>query len=173
MTNLKQIIKEKRIELSKRSKTIRGKYTALVSSKDFVRLNKFVWSRTYEGYAKRVGEEKLIYMHWDVIGKPPKGMCVDHINNNKLDNRRENLRFVTPSQNNWNKNKLKNNKSGFIGVSWHKSSKKWQAQIRANRRHFYLGTFENPEDASKAYNIARKIHQPDLSATLEDLEEKI
>jgi len=79
---------------------------------------------------------------------------VDHINQIKHDNRIENLRLATNSQNNSNRPKRKDNKSGFKGVSWHKLKKKWQAFITHNNKTIYLGCFTTPELAHDAYIAA-------------------
>lgn len=78
--------------------------------------------------------------------KPPKGTHVDHINGDKLDNRRANLRVVSPSQNQANRHRLnKNNTSGVRGVT--RRGSRWIAQIMVDRRALYLGTFATPEEA--------------------------
>ena len=79
-------------------------------------------------------------------GKP----FVDHINNNTLDNRTENLRWATPTQNNFNSKISKNNTSGVKGVSYHKRDNKWIARIKINGKQTHLGSFDNKEDAIKA-----------------------
>jgi hypothetical protein len=84
---------------------------------------------------------------------------IDHINGDKLDNRWANLRLATPTQNNANAVARKRNSSGFKGVTWHSRNRKWQAQIAANGRHFYLGQFETAEAAAEAYQqAAARLH---------------
>jgi hypothetical protein len=80
-----------------------------------------------------------------------RGELVDHINRNTLDNRRENLRLATQSQNQANRGKPSNNTSGYKGVRWHKTAKKWVAQIKFKKLYFYLGSFDKPEEAYAAY----------------------
>lgn len=75
----------------------------------------------------------------------------DHINLDKLDNRRGNLRLATRTQNKANSPKYSNNKSGYKGVSWSNSNKKWHAQIRNNNKVINLGFFDDPKDAYEAY----------------------
>lgn len=79
---------------------------------------------------------------------------VDHINLNKLDNRRENLRLATRINNGTNRAIQSNNTSGYKGVSWSKSSKKWQVSIRIGGVQTHLGFYENIEEAAKIYNAA-------------------
>ena len=90
---------------------------------------------------------------------PPKGLVVDHINGNTLDNRRSNLRVCTQSQNLMNSKKPSNNKSGFKGISWHKSSKSWQVYITANKKRIIGGYFKCRLLASlKREELTRKHH---------------
>ena len=91
-------------------------------------------------------------MHWDIIGKPRNKFETDHINGDRLDNRKINLRICTRSQNNMNKGIQKNNNSGFKGVVFFKG--KWMAHIQINNRNIYLGVFDNIKDAAQAYNEA-------------------
>jgi len=81
---------------------------------------------------------------------------LDHINRIKTDNRLENLRDVSQSENQWNRDKYKNNTSGFAGVCWHKHSKKWAAQISAFGRGKCLGYFDTLEAANAAYVAAKE-----------------
>ena len=120
------------------------------------------WHLNSEGYA--VGYEgsefgdKRIRMH-RVVVSAPDGMEVDHINGDKLDNRRENLRICTHAQNTLNQGIRNDNKSGFKGVFWDKQSGKYRAQIRANKQTFYLGWFDDAEQAARAYDEkARELH---------------
>lgn len=84
----------------------------------------------------------------------------DYINRNKLDNRKENLRFCNYSQNIANSNIQKRSLSGYKGVSYHKSTGKWRARIRKDRKEFYLGIFDTPKQAALIYNIAaEKLHK--------------
>lgn len=73
----------------------------------------------------------------------------DHINKNPLDNRRNNLRAATISQNGMNSNIQTNNTSGITGVCWHKSKEKWTAYIYLNKHHINLGYFSNFSEAVK------------------------
>lgn len=79
---------------------------------------------------------------------------IDHINGDKSDNRPENLREASRSQNQHNRDKQSNNKSGFKGVHWSRQRRKWMATIMVDRKLHYLGLFEKAEDASDAYQKA-------------------
>ena len=95
----------------------------------------------------------IFLMHYGYLPK-----FIDHIDGNPSNNRIENLREVTASQNCWNQ-KYKGSASGVKGVTWNKQDKRWQSQIRANGKKFYLGKFVNLDDAIVAYkNAAKKLH---------------
>ena len=84
---------------------------------------------------------------------------LDHINGNKLDNRIENLRPATKSQNNQNKRLYSNNTSGVKGVCWHKRIKKWQVNVRVNGKQKSFGFFDDIELAELVASEARnKLH---------------
>lgn len=77
------------------------------------------------------------------------GLLVDHIDGNKLNNNLSNLQLVTNRKN--SSKDRKNKTSKFTGVSWHKQSNKWLAQVRRNNKVEYLGVFEKEEEAAIAY----------------------
>ena len=85
---------------------------------------------------------------------PKEPLQIDHINRNKLDNRIGNLRVVTPSQNMYNIGMISSNSSGYRGVTQERS--KFLALIRYQGVSKRLGLFDTPEEASEAYNLARK-----------------
>jgi len=85
------------------------------------------------------------------IENPNDYNCIDHINQNKLDNRLENLRWITKSGNCRNKTIRKSNKSGYRGVCWNKQQQKWWARINIDKKEVFLGCYDNPEEASKIY----------------------
>ena len=87
-------------------------------------------------------------------GKP----CVDHINGNRFDNSKENLRWVTIRENGMNQVKHKNSISIYKGVSFKKQNKLFRAHISINGRLTHLGYFKNEIDAAKAYNEAAALH---------------
>ena len=82
-------------------------------------------------------------------GRMPEGE-IDHINQDKQDNRLINLRDVPKSINQRNGTRKSNNTSGIPGVTWHKQSKKWCAQAGIDGKHHHLGLFERIEDAESA-----------------------
>lgn len=84
------------------------------------------------------------------ILNPDNKSCIDHINSIKIDNRIDNIRWATGTENNQNQKIRKDNTSGTKGVYWNKRDKKWIAQIYIDKKKVNLGSFDNIEDAIKA-----------------------
>lgn len=131
-------------------------YVALVDDEDFDFLLGFSW------YAKKASGRKgsqYYPTNWKVgkmhrlIMNCPKGMQVDHINHNPMDNRKCNLRIriCTIKENLRNRRRKPKSSSRFLGV--HPSGRKWYATIGVDYKHIYLGTFETQEEAAKAYDL--------------------
>jgi hypothetical protein len=89
-----------------------------------------------------------------VILNCPEGMTVDHINGNTMDNRRSNLRLATQSQNQMNRGSCRGSSSQYKGVSHHKLTGKFTAQIRVDGKKRHLGLFASEEEAARAYDVA-------------------
>jgi hypothetical protein len=106
------------------------------------------------------GKSPVVYMHREILAAH-KGFDVDHKDRNRLNNTRTNLRIATRSQNSANSDSSTRKRaaraSRFKGVFWHNMNGKWCAQITANQKHRYLGSFHNEEDAAKAYDSAARI----------------
>lgn len=134
----------------------KGKF-AVVDDEDYEVLSCYKWSAsTGKGkkwYAVRMGDYKLILMHRQIMN-PPKGLEVDHIDSDGLNNARNNLRVVTHRQNIMGKKKHKNTASKYRGVIWNKSRNRWNAQIKVNYKGIYLGSSKIQEEAAKMYDIA-------------------
>ena len=92
------------------------------------------------------------YLHHLIMGNT-EGMEVDHINLNRLDNRRANLRIVTHQQNQCNQPLQKNNTSGVSGVSFYPPRKKFRARIKASQHDIHLGYYKTFEEAVQARNV--------------------
>lgn len=129
---------------------------ALVDDEDYERINAHKW-HVSSGYAvRRIAPlAPTIRMHREVLSAP-ENMQVDHINRNRLDNRRSNLRIATKAENLRNKVIYQNNKSGYRGVCWKTRDKKWAAQININQKRKHLGFFSSAEEAARAYDKAAK-----------------
>ena len=94
---------------------------------------------------------------------------IDHLNGNRSDNRFANLRDVSGSMNSQNQVRAqKNSTSGFLGVSLHKASKRWKAQIMANGQSQHIGYFKSAEEAHAAYLAAKlRFHLGDIRHLME------
>jgi len=88
---------------------------------------------------------------------------VDHCDTNKLNNLAINLRAATPSQNQHNAGLRKNNTSGVKGVCWCKTNKRWVAHIRKHRESFFVGYFEDIEEAKTAIKNFRVVLHGDFA----------
>lgn len=93
---------------------------------------------------------KSVRLHRVIHPEVPKGMVVDHINRNKLDNRRCNLRVVTQRENCHNSSLRSTNKSGVTGVFLDKRVGRWRAQIYHGGKVIHVGIFDCFDDAVKA-----------------------
>lgn len=140
---------------------------AIVSQEDFEYLNQWKWSLHSGGYAVRReylgikdGKEvsRYILMHREIL-KPNDNQEVDHINHNRLDNRRENLRLCDRSENLANNSIRKDNTSGVRGVYWFKPYKKWKVSLTFRGKEYHIGYFTDKEAAIEAKKKAVvKIH---------------
>lgn len=133
------------IRLYKDNKEIKEK--AIIDTDSATMVMNHKWSLTSRGYV--INWTKRLFLHHLVIGRNVN-MVVDHINRNKLDNRRSNLRHVPQRINCLNCKISKNSKSGINGVYFRKDIKKWCAQIKIKYKSINIGCFNNLEDAKKA-----------------------
>ena len=141
--------------MTKKIPLTQGK-VALVDDDDFEWINQWKWYCSHDYAARPYGKwphQHKIWMHRE-INHTPDGYETDHINNNSLDNRRSNLRTCKHSENVKNRSLGRDNTSKYKGVTWHKASKKWAAQIGAHNLHFHLGLFSTAGEAAKAYDEA-------------------
>lgn len=112
---------------------------------DYNKIKTICWSENSEGYlVGRSGElNKVVKLHQLVLN----AKHIDHINHNKLDNRKENLRLSNDQLNSRNRITPKNNKVGCKGVCWKTREKKWRAYITHNGKHIELGMYDNLTEA--------------------------
>lgn len=134
--------------------------SVLVDSDIYNELAKHKWFITKLGYACRRkmvnGERYMIYLH-RVVANTPDDKETDHINRNKLDNRRSNLRVCNRTQNNHNKDTW--GKSGYKNIYWNNLNNNWRVKICTNgKQNVYQASFNNLEDAITARNKNLKIY---------------
>lgn len=137
--------------------------TTLVDDEDYERLSKYKWfllgSRKvlYVMRNKRDGKRKyLIRMHREILGLTSgDGNIVDHINLNRRDNRKTNLRIVSKMINRYNCKMRSDNTSGFRGVHYRKRGNciRWQASICKQSKQIHIGYFSTDILAAKAYDM--------------------
>ena len=134
----------------------RGK-VALVDDEDFERVSAYKWCYMTAGYAARGRDWGMVYLHRFILNAP-KGKHVDHVNGDKLDNRRSNLRTCTHLQNRQNSKHYASNTSGHKGVAFDKTTGNWKAYINIDGKTVHLGRFPTAESAAEYRNaVAEKV----------------
>ncbi len=138
----------------RRIKLTWGKW-AIVDAADYERLRSYKWLAVEMGrcwYGRTLKRDgRPLAMH-RLIMDAPKGLMVDHIDHNGLNNRKSNLRLCTRKQNRRNRRPNLGGSSKYKGVCWCKSSKKFRAAISHNKKRIYLGYFHDEVEAAKAYD---------------------
>lgn len=134
---------------------------SIVDAEDANWLSSIMWTKHTQGYAiKSFGRytRLRLKMATEIINRydlAVAGKVIDHINRNPLDNRKRNLRLVTPSENSANRDIDHNNTSKYRGVTANRSfASPWSAQITKNFIHHHLGVFGTEIEAAYAYNKA-------------------
>jgi hypothetical protein len=119
------------------------------------------------GYLKTLINRKPFRLHRIIFmmhhGYLPE--FIDHIDGNPANNRIENLRPATASQNNLNRGKHKRNTSGYKGVTWVATAGRYSARIAIGQKRLFLGYFDDPKEAHQAYCESAKQHQPQYVRT--------
>lgn len=124
---------------------------ALVSVEDAELVLARGWSVTpFDAVQASVGG-KVTWLHHFIMGKPLAGV-VDHINGNRLDNRRSNLRFATVAQNAHNGSSHTGASSRYKGVSWYAPQSNWRARICLYGKIRFIGYFASETEAARAYD---------------------
>lgn len=120
-------------------------YYLKISPKDFKLVGEYRWYYK-DGYAVTSINYKRVKMHHLILGKPPGGKVTDHINGDRMDNRRSNLRFVTSIQNSFN--------TRPVGVR--KRGKSWEANICYKGRKEFKGSFKTKKEALEWRNYRKE-----------------
>lgn len=169
----------------KEIKLTQGQY-AIVDDDDFERVSKYKWCAKRNDRIKRIefyathafiidNRVKNVSLHQFVIGNTPNGYCIDHINGNTLDNRKENLRFVTRQQNSLNRKSHFNSSSKYRCISLFKRTGKYEVQINIKQNNTKLGYYWSEFIAANVADVASILYHKEfgtlnfpLSNTLRD-----
>lgn len=126
----------------------------LIDKEDIEKVNKYKWwISNSNGYifADSRGEENpyRLSLHRYILNVDDREILVDHINRNRLDNRKCNLRKTSPTGNSINRSIQSNNKSGVIGVSWHKKNNTWEIRLKLYGKKLCIGYSKDLEEATR------------------------
>lgn len=155
---------DRKIPLRRRDGSLRG--FAVVDAEDYDWLNQWRWFMDNNGYAVRqirvaVGRQHPMPMHRQILGlEIGDARQGDHLNRERLDNRRSNLRIVTKGANAQNRNRSRGGTSKYRGVCWNARVGKFYAYARLNYKLHHLGVFEDEKDAAEAAASFRREHMP-------------
>lgn len=141
-------------------------YVALIDEPDTERVLQFPWHAMVNkntAYARRTlnwvnGRRPAMLLHRFILGVEDPDVHVDHIDGNGLNNRRENLRECTRTQNLGNSRLAAHSRTGLKGVTYHRRHRRYYARICVDGERRYLGNFGTAEDAHQAYREAAIAH---------------
>ena len=148
-----------------------GRFESLISTRHLKKLISYpvLWTVIYNSHIKQFyckcfvrgnSNVKTVPLH-RFITDAPKGLVVDHINHDTLDNRDENLRIITHRENLQNrKGAQSDSRTGIRGVGWEKGKNKWRARIKINGKSILIGRFDDISEAEAAVKAARKKYMP-------------
>lgn len=133
----------------------------LLDDEDWFLCSKYSWSITNQGYVrtllKTVNRKRYyVNMHRFILNLIDPKIIVDHINMDKTDNRKSNLRICKHQQNQFNRPYQINNKWNYKGVSFCKRKNRFRALIKLNGKQIYIGVYKTPIEAALAYNAKAK-----------------
>lgn len=134
--------------------------STILDKEDFEYFSQWKWYCSFYGYAVRGktinGKRTIVYLHREIL-QTKKNQEVDHINRNRLDNRRKNLRICVRTDNRQNTTKFKGS-SKFWGVYWNKQTKSWRTRIQKNRKMYEGGLFHDEILAAKKYDELARLY---------------
>lgn len=144
--------------------TRRYKIPFQVDDADYEAVSYYTWSINNQGYVitnigkgKYPGQrQRTLYQF--LLGKAVNGLTWDHINRDKLDNRRQNLRMVSRRAQERNKGARKDNPSGIRGVSWKRDAQRWYVKIRVDALRVHVGSFQTLPEAIAARTAAEEVY---------------
>lgn len=145
--------------------------SAQVDAADAALVSGFKWQAAHHNgrwytQAAVPGRRGPISMHRLLMG-PGKGLMVDHVNGDGLDNRRSNMRVCTHTENMWNQRVQQTERkiSRFKGVTWKARGKPWGAAIQQNGARLFIGSYRTEEEAARAYDAAAKVFHGRFACT--------
>ena len=124
-----------------------------IDAEDFELIKNYCWFVTEDNYIRGVVQGKSLRLHRFIMNINDDEVLIDHIDGNRLDNRKKNLRVVNRHQNAMNAGLPKNNSTGYKGVNKRQNGR-YQAYITYNYKKIYLGTYDTPEEAYEARKAA-------------------
>jgi len=127
---------------------------------DYDKIKDYTWRTNKKGYIHTSvqfdNKRQVIMMHNLVMENESDDVIIDHITHNVNDNRKSKLRRTIGSQNNMNHALHKNNTSGCSGVTWKEKNQKWEVRINVNKKRYYLGLYDNLDEAIKVRKDAEQ-----------------
>jgi hypothetical protein len=133
-----------------------------VSPEDEHLLAAYPWTISGRGYVQSVRRGVATLLHRLILSAPP-GSVVDHINGDPSDNRRENLRICSHTENMRNRKVSKSNKLGLKGVHWDRGRSRYRALIWVDGKKKWLGSYKTAEEAKAAYDSAAPIYHGEFA----------
>lgn len=131
----------------------------LIDEDDFEDVYQHYWILRGNYICSKFAEKqtpRYTILHRFIIKNIPEGMQIDHINRNTLDNRKSNLRIVTPHENMMNRRITSKSKNGGFNVYYRPSKNKYEASFSFNKKHYWVGTFDDLKTAENAVLEKRK-----------------
>lgn len=144
---------------------------AIIDTEDLNNVIQYKWTLGTWGYAETVVAGKNMLMQRVVLNEFDESKIPDHINRNKLDNKKSNLRIANKSLNAINVGIRPNNTSGVTGVSWVKRIQMWRAYINYNGKRIELGNYKKYEDAVIARLNAENLYYTGMQPQIDIFEE--
>lgn len=143
-------------------------HVTVVDASDYLSFGAYTYHLNSSGYAMRhLCDKQGVVLHREIMN-PPAEMQVDHINGNRLDNRRSNLRICTAQHNSWNRRIGSKNTSGYVGVHWVKASQSWAVVILVNGVRKHLGRFKNKLEAIRIRREAELLFYGEYAQVMDD-----